>query len=304
MSPVGLPDTFFTAPPHWRWLVILYFFVGGIAGGSYVLAALADTLGEVTDRPLARLGYYVAFPATVLSGIILIFDLGRPLRFWHMLVQSETGWPMFKSWSPMSVGSWMLMAFGGIAFLSFLAALAEARHLPWTWPRRFHPPGVVGWLMAGVGSLLGFFLAGYTGVLLAVTNRPIWADTWLLGLTFMVSATSISAAVLVLLASARGWTSLGVYALRRFETWVLVLELVVLAALVTSLGGVARAWLNAWGLLLVAVVVGGILVPLALHRTRGPRARLAAPLAAVLVLAGGFLLRVVLVLSSEALRYS
>ena len=59
-------DTFVTASPEWGWLVILYFFFGGIAGGSYALAALIHLFGAPEDRPLARIGYYVAFPAVLL----------------------------------------------------------------------------------------------------------------------------------------------------------------------------------------------------------------------------------------------
>jgi formate-dependent nitrite reductase membrane component NrfD len=296
---VGLPDTYFTAPPEWRWLVICYFFVGGIAGGTYFLAALLDLFGELTDRPLARLGYLVAFPAIVVSGVLLIFDLQRPLRFWHMLLQSNTGWPMFKAWSPMSVGSWALLLFGAFAFLSFLAALAEARWVRWRRPSVLRPPGLLGTLITIVGGVLGFYVAGYTGVLLSVTNRPIWADTWLLGLTFIVSAASISAALLILLAYAEGWTTTGVYALKRFDSWSLVLEFVVLIALVASLGTVARAWLSVWGVFLLLVVIIGIVAPLVLHWRRFALGRLTAPAAAVLVLVGGFLLRVVLVFASE-----
>lgn len=300
MSAGALPDTLFTAAPEWRWLVILYFFVGGIAGGSYVLAALIDLAGDLTDRPLARLGYFVAFPATVLSGIILTADLGRPLRFWHMLLQSETGWPMFKWWSPMSAGSWALLLFGAVAFLSFLGALADAGRLRSARLLALLPPGPLGTALSVVGGLLGFFVAGYTGVLLSVTNRPIWADTWLLGVTFAVSAASISIALLLLAAFGWGRITTGVYALRRLETWTLVLELVVLVALVASLGALARAWLNVWGALFLVVVLLGIVGPLLIH-WRAVFGRLATPAAAALVLAGGFLLRVVIVLSSEGL---
>jgi formate-dependent nitrite reductase membrane component NrfD len=81
----------------------------------------------------------------------------------------------------------------------------------------------------------------------------------------------------------------------------LVLELVALVALVASLGVVARAWLSVWGGVLAIGVVGlGILVPLALSaRARGAVGHGA--LASLLVLAGGFLLRVVVILSSEGL---
>jgi formate-dependent nitrite reductase membrane component NrfD len=105
MDAVGFPSTFFTAPPHWRWLIVAYFFVGGLAGGCYVLAAMLDMVGTSRDRGLARVGYLVAFPAVLVCGVLLIVDLDRPERFWHMLVQSNTGRLMLKTYSPMSLGA-------------------------------------------------------------------------------------------------------------------------------------------------------------------------------------------------------
>jgi formate-dependent nitrite reductase membrane component NrfD len=295
-----MPSTLFTAPAHWHWLVIVYFFVGGLAGGSYFLAALVDFFGRPADRPLARIGYYIALPATVVSGILLILDLSKPLRFWHMLVQSETWRPMLKYWSPMSLGSWALLIFGAFTLLAFLAALAEAGRLRSPLLRRLRPPALPGTIVAVVGGILGFFVAGYTGVLLAVTNRPIWSDTNLLGLVFLVSAASTSAALLVLLARGRPWAGHGVVALERFDSWMLVLELLALVALVVSLGSLARLWLNVWGVLLLATALIGIVLPLVMYwRTRA--LALETAVASVLVLAGGFLLRVIIVMSSETL---
>src|SRR5688572_24310790 len=133
-------STFFSSPPHWEWLIVFYFFVGGLAGGSYFLAVLIDLFGRDEDRPLARLGYYISFPCIVLSGLLLTLDLNRPERFWHMLIQSETLRPMFKPWSPMSIGSWALLIFGLFSFLSFLGALAEAGRLKWPMGPRLRPP--------------------------------------------------------------------------------------------------------------------------------------------------------------------
>ena len=296
-----VPSTLFTAAPDWRWLIVFYFFLGGIAGGAYFIAVLVDLLGRPVDRPLARLGYLVAFPLTVVCGILLILDLTRPLRFWHMMVASETLRPMIKWWSPMSVGAWALLVFGFFALLSFLAALAEDGRPRWRSLTRLRPPGIPGTIAVVLGGLLGFFIAGYTGVLLAVTNRPIWSDTSLIGLVFLVSSASTGAAVLMLLARRRASASLeGLHALERFDAWMLVLELLALVALVVSLGSLARLWLNTWGVLLVLGVVGlGIVVPLLLHRRAGASA-LASATAAILVLVGGFLLRVVIVLSSES----
>jgi formate-dependent nitrite reductase membrane component NrfD len=289
-----MSSTFYTAAPEWRWLIILYFFIGGLAGGCYFLAVLLDLFGRLTDRRLARLGYLVAFPAVCVCGLLLTVDLTRPERFWHMLLQSGSGRPMLNAYSPMSVGAWGLLLFGGFSFLSFLGALSERGRLA-----ALRPPAPLGMLIGVIGGVFGAFLAGYTGVLLSVTNRPIWADTNLLGLAFLVSAASTSAALLVLL-GAGSRPAVGIRVLARFDSGVLVLELVVLLALVLSLGSVARVWLSVWGgVLILGVVVAGILVPLGLY-WRGHGARPRGPvLASVLVLIGGFLLRVVVVLSSE-----
>jgi formate-dependent nitrite reductase membrane component NrfD len=294
-----MPSTLFTEPPDWRWLIVLYFFLGGLAGGCYFLAALIDLFGRPTDRPLARLGYRLAFPLVIVCGILLIGDLGRPERFWHMLLQSETSRPMFKAYSPMSFGAWGLLVFGFFAFLSFLATLCPADRRDGL--ARLRPPGVLGALVAVLGGIAGFFLASYTGILLAVTNRPIWSDTTLLGLVFLVSSASTSIALLLLLGSRRVFLIGGLRALQRFDVAVLVIELISLVALVASLGSLARLWLNEWGLLLALGVVGlGIVVPMMLHlRAHAPTAA-TAKAAAVFVLIGGFLLRVVVVLSSEA----
>ena len=307
----GAPSsTWFTAAPHWDWLIVLYFFIGGLAGGCYFLAALIDLFGRSEDRPLARLGYYIAFPCVLLSGFLLTVDLTRPLRFWHMLIERNTFEPMFKPWSPMSVGSWALLIFGIFSFLSFMGALAEDDDFPVRGLRRFRwnafratrPRSPLGRVVAVLGGIAGFYIAGYTGVLLAVTNRPIWSDTPLLSMLFVVSAASTSAALMMLLAHRSGWTMPGIAALQRMDGWILALELLVLIAVIVSLGPVIRGWLNAWGLLLLLGVIGpGLIVPLVLswrHRRLG---ELNITTTAALVLLGGFLLRVVIIFSSEAI---
>jgi formate-dependent nitrite reductase membrane component NrfD len=291
-------STWFTVSPHWQWLIVFYFFFGGLAGGCYFIAALIDLFGKPEDRPLARLGYYLALPCLVVSGVILIFDLSRPLRFWHLMLESNTFQPMFKYWSPMSIGSWALLLFGVFGFVSFIAALSETERLRWRAPRRVRPPGVLGLIFTAIGGMLGLYVAGYTGVLLAVTNRPIWSDTPLLGMLLVVSATSISIALLVLLARGFRYRISSVLALHRMDAWVIVLELLVLVAVIASLGAVAQAWLNEWGLLLLmGVILLGMAAPLVLHRRRDWLGEHTVAAAAVLVLVGGFLLRVVIVFS-------
>ncbi len=293
-------STFFSAPPDWGWLIVFYFFFGGLAGGCYFLAVLIDFFGRDEDRPLARLGYYISFPCILISGLLLTLDLQRPLRFWHMLIESNTYRPIFKYWSPMSVGSWALLIFGVFTLLSFLGALVEDNRLAWPAGRKIRPPTMLGRMIGLIGGIFGFYVAGYTGVLLAVTNRPIWSDTPLLGMLFVVSAASISAALMILLAQRSRWTMPGLVALHRMDTWVVALEFLVLIGVMISLGPVFRAWLNAWGLLLFfGVIVVGMLIPLALYWRREWLGDRNVTTAATLVLVGGFILRLVIVFSAQ-----
>ena len=92
----------YVASPHWHGLITAYFFLGGIAAGSYATFAMAGLFGVESDQRAVRFAAYIAFPIVCLCGLILVVDLNRPERFWHMMIQSETFRPMFKWWSPMS----------------------------------------------------------------------------------------------------------------------------------------------------------------------------------------------------------
>src|SRR5437667_1581439 len=286
-----MSDTFFTASPHWTWFIIPYFFVGGIAGGAYFIAALLQWFGRPVDRPVIRTGYSIAFWGAIISGALLTFDLGRPLRFWHMLFQSEN-FPslMFKSWSPISFGAWAILLFGACAALSMIGA--------WSEEGRVRAPGAqllqrgtwLAKLIAGLGGLFGFFVAGYTGVLLSVTNRPIWADSPWLGALFLASGASTGAAALTLFGRRKGVSERSVRWLASFDARVLIVELVILIIFIASLWSIRQVWLSFWGfLLLIGVVGAGILWPLRLHFRPGLSTGFRVP--AVMDLLGGFRLR-------------
>jgi protein NrfD len=304
----NVSDTFFTDAPDWTWWILLYFFIGGIAGTAFMLASLLDWESRrppPVARPTVRYGYYLAFIGVVISGLLLTIDLTRPLRFWHMVIQNHTGQLMFKPWQPMSVGVWGLLLFGLFSFLAALSVLSEDRpsiKVLQSAPVRFlRRPGSAA-VIAVLGSIFGLFIAGYTGVLLAVTNRPVWADSDLLGLLFLVSGASTGAAALILLALRRRADPGTVGWLVWFDRNALILELLVLIAFLISLGSVARVYLSWWGALLLIGVVGtGILWPLFKERgeAHAPRQLIQG---ASLVLFGGFLLRVVVLFSSEQIH--
>jgi formate-dependent nitrite reductase membrane component NrfD len=302
-----MSDTFYTASPHWAWWIIFYFFVGGIAGTAFLLASLLRLFGRPANMRLVCSGHYLAFAGVLLSGFLLTIDLGRPLRFWHMLIQSNTGRLMFKSWVPMSVGSWGLLLFGLFSFLAVVAALSVERtgnRLLQSAPVRLLRGRGASLLIAVLGSIFGLFIAGYTGILLAVTNRPVWADSTLLGLLFLVSGASTGAAALILLAVyRRADDAKSIAWLSWFDRKVLILELIVLVVFLISLGSVARVFVSWWGLVLLIGVIGiGIILPLLLEARQRGHAPRDLVRGAALVLLGGFLLRVVVLLSSSEIH--
>ena len=150
----------------WEHDIPAYLFMGGVAAGSSLLSAGAD----LSDRPvMRRTGRLAALVGLTLSMVALVKDLGRPERFHHML-------RVAKPTSPMSVGTWLLTAYGPFVGL---AAAGEMRSLL---PRRLRD-GLVGRALglsarpAGLAAAaVAPTIASYTAVLLSDTATPTWHD--------------------------------------------------------------------------------------------------------------------------------
>jgi formate-dependent nitrite reductase membrane component NrfD len=273
--------------PNWGWWIVAYFFVGGITGGVYFAAAWLDLFGDANDRAAMRLGHLLAFPLIIVSAVLLVVDLGQPLRFWHMIFQSERfPEPMLKLYSPMSLGSVILAVFGLVSFLSFVdEGLARGR-----W---FHSPGnPIGKALSVLGGLAGLALAGYTGMLLSVTNEPVWGDSPWVSALFLFSGLSTGIALLLLLARVPQST---IEKLSEADNYFMLFELITLVVFLVTLGAVGARFILATPtvILFAVVMIVGLLLPLALHwrPTLAGGMRTASVLASVLVLIGGFVLR-------------
>lgn len=297
--------------PHWGWYVVLYFFIGGIAAGSYAIACALDGLGDPRDREAVKLGYRLAFPGVVICGILLVLDLGQPLRFWHLLFMSQH-FPelILKPWSPISLGSWILTVFGAFAFAAFGGTLVDDGKLRWkplvkAYARARQLPKVLRNMWLTLGAIAGFALAGYTGVLMMGTTRPVWHNAYLLGGLFLVSAFSTSYAFLALALLRRGKRAedVTIAKLDEAERWSLRFEIALLGITILWLGSTARPFLvGGYGALFWIGVVGvGLLTPLILGRLprRPMGAERRAELRAMCVLIGGLTLRFVLVMAPQ-----
>jgi formate-dependent nitrite reductase membrane component NrfD len=291
----------FVAPPQWEWYIVWYFFLGGLAGGAYLIGTLLRLMGDVRDQRVARLAFIVAFVAVAICPILLTLDLGHPSRFWHMLVNSRTWGLNFKYWSPMSLGAWALFIFGFFATVSFIEALVHEGRLRHPLARSLADAmgGGLGRVFMVVGSLFGLFVAGYTGVLLSVSNQPVWSDTWALGGLFLASGLSVAAATLAILARNRADAVTTEHKLSRADRYFILLELVLLVAFFATLGTLAGRLLAPRWLALWALVAIGTLVPLVMYRSPVTTPRSAPVLAGWLVLLGGLALRVVVIFGAQ-----
>ncbi|MFI6789713.1 NrfD/PsrC family molybdoenzyme membrane anchor subunit [Nonomuraea sp. NPDC050383] len=147
-----------------------YLYLGGMSGVSSSMAVMA----RLTGNPrLARTARVAAAVGAATGAALLAAELGRPERFLNML-------RVFKPTSPMSVGSWILAAQGG------LSAAAATSDLTGVLPA------------AGDAALLATALTGpltatYTAVLVADTAVPAWHEAYR-ELPFLFAGSAMAAA--------------------------------------------------------------------------------------------------------------
>jgi formate-dependent nitrite reductase membrane component NrfD len=285
--------------PHWKWLVIGYFYLGGISGASAAIAAFSRLYGGRSGAHLARIATYVSFLSLLPCPVLLIFDLGRPARFFHML-------RVFRTDSPMSIGTWGLTAFGFISAAATGLQLLDDRS-----SRRGVDRGAArraaGTALTLLGAVSGFFVAGYTGVLLAATAVPLWSKRpGLLGPLFFSSAMTSGAAAIIAVASALECEDGEAYArLRELETLSTVAEESLLVMWIITLGPTAKPIVEGrLGALVRHGAAGaGMALPLAIsavvHRLPRRMRRPAMLLSAALTLAGVFAVRYAVVVGGR-----
>jgi formate-dependent nitrite reductase membrane component NrfD len=294
------PAEHFAAAPNWEWWILGYFFFGGLSGGSYAIGTLLRLVGAPADQRAARIAFITSFLALVPCPIFLTLDLGQPTRFINMLFDASSGGLAFKPWSPMSLGSWALLGFGLFSFVSFVGAVAESGwHAADPIARILRGTFGAAWSIIGTG--LGFFVCGYTGVLLSVSNQPVWSDGWPLGGVFLASSLTGAVALLLLLARSRRDVDAGTAVrLELADRNFAILEIVLIAvflvtvAIAGTIGKMAGVWLLLW-----VVVFAGLAAPFALSRVDAAR-RWAPVTAPLLGLLSVLALRALVIFSAQS----
>jgi formate-dependent nitrite reductase membrane component NrfD len=204
----------------------------------------------------------------------------------------------------MNVGAWALLVFSGCAFLAALDVFLEHRG----------GRGIPGLrtLVGLIGSVFGFFLASYPGVLLGATARPLFVSGHWLGAVFLAVGASTGAAMIALvLAVIGGERRDALAALMRAVAAALVVQAIALVLFVVTVkmsgsvgisGALAPLLSGQYSLTFwLGAVLAGLVVPLALQFGGGLRRASAgvAALVAILVLLGGFVIKHVLIAAGQ-----
>jgi len=290
----------------WHGEIPLYLFLGGLVAGLMVISGLwlLRSARGSRSRALALLPW--AAPVLLSVGMVFLWlDLENGFNAFRFYL-------VFQPASPMSWGSWILMAVYpvtiGLAWQTTPADLRARVH------QRLREPAwlarVNGWLAArerglGLASVvLGATLGIYTGVLLGtLAARPLW-NSAILGPLFLVSGLSTGAAFMLLTRLDAGERRL----LARADVWFIGVELFLIGIWLAGLMSGGAASRAAGGTLLGGpytaafwslVVALGLVTPLVAEWVELRRGEVPGRFAAGLVLVGGLALRWIVVFAGQ-----
>jgi formate-dependent nitrite reductase membrane component NrfD len=304
----------------WGMPVILYLFLAGVGAGTVTVSGavlLRGGGGGFGGRhfAIARYGALIGPLPIIIGTFLIIFELGRPFRALNL----------FKliNLSPMNIGSWLL---GLLIVVSVLYALLFLPWPPIIWDRLQPWRKALAWLCVP----LGIGVALYTGVMLgAMPARPFW-NSPILALLFMVSALSTGIAMIIFTqallyepppdnpAAEKLFHQSG-YLLTATDLMLIGFELIVIflfimfayltvgnveyaVAVVLPGGELAPAfwlWVVVVGLLIPGFIELVYVAPKFLYHRGYESSRTADMVISIAVLAGGFMLRYVVVVAGQ-----
>lgn len=178
--------------PHATWFTLM-----GVGGGVFLIArllGLAPRLGRWLGLPVVDL---VSFVAIAVGGLVLVADLGRPLRFARAVLRPGTSWI-----SRGAIADFVFLVLGGVLILPGLD-LAGARPfagLPWD-PWASGPAGRALEVVALLAAAIVIFYAGQ--VLADQTAIPYWRSP-AIPVQFVLSSLAISTGAVMLLLTLNG----------------------------------------------------------------------------------------------------
>jgi formate-dependent nitrite reductase membrane component NrfD len=157
---------------HWRWLVAIYLFLGGVGGGAYTIAAVNSFLGKMLE-PATVVGLWISFPALIIGSLALLADLGSPSRAVRAGMKPGTSWIARGFWI---ISIFMVLALAHTVLLLFTdtAASASGQSLLKA--------------IAAAGIVFAVLTIAYTGILLGTSKGITFWRSGAIPVVFVVSA--------------------------------------------------------------------------------------------------------------------
>lgn len=293
---------------HWGIPVAIDLFTAGLGAAMFMVAAVANLADEKKYRRISTAGALWA-PFLVLLGVILlIIDLGRPLRFWEMILRRShetlgVRSLMLNVGSTMSVGTWLLTIFVIFGFIYLVAAI-----IAWfyDWAKSLQR------FLSVVGLPIALGVATYTGVLISASSNPLWSN-WLLVVVFVASAlvTGVAGITFTLacirLFKPKSKIGENVPLLENINSRLIVINLVVIA-LFLIIGLIFESSRSrtiaiigpAFGVLWWIGIIGlCLVVPFFLTFKNGAKNTTMSVIVSALILLGGFFLRYVILIGGQ-----
>ncbi len=290
----------------WGWEIPVYLFLGGMVAGMMIIAGYFLFKGRTKDYTCA------CFISPVISLILLslgmfalFLDLEHKIYVWRL-------YTTFEVTSPMSWGAWILLlvypALLANILLRLPAAITNRFPVLKTWSDKIYSKPFLVKNIGIANMILGAMLGMYTGVLLSTLGaRPLW-NTSVLWLLFLTSGLSGAAAFVHLIAK-------NVYErelLAKADNGFLIFEIFIIGLMFIGLLTASEVQKDAAELLLsgsyaavfwVFVVGLGIVIPLFIQLLAVNHKIQHTPLAPIFVIAGGLVLRFVLVQAGQVSNY-
>ena len=178
--------------PHATWFTLM-----ALGGGLFILGrslGVEEEQGRLAGVPMIDV---ISFAAIAVGGLILISDLGRPMRFWRAFMNVRTSWIAWGAWSDL-----VFLTAAGVLVLPSLELGSSRPFASFPWDAT--GDGAVGMILEVLAGLAAVVVMFYAGAVLAKPRAiPYWHSV-AVPLQFMLSGFAMAMATIVTLDAAYG----------------------------------------------------------------------------------------------------
>ena len=295
--------------PHlhiWHWQIPLYLFLGGLAAGILIFAALYTLMDKEKEYPTAvKIAPHIVPWALVVGLLALLLDLKHKLFFWRL-------YTTIRLESPMSWGAWVLMLVTPLSFI-WSAIHIKAIFPRWDWKFKIlidleafftKQKKVMAWTLLISSVILGV----YTGILFSAFNaRPLW-NTSILGPLFLASGISAGAATIMLMSKNHHERTM----FAKIDIGIIAVELFLIVHMFMGFLASTQVQIDAAALFLggpwtapfwIFVVILGMIIPVILEVLELKKFKIPVVIPAALVLFGSLMLRFIISYAGQESRW-